>query len=77
MVGPDPTTSAEVSRIQASCSFFTANAARATTTMSTSSFFMAVTLGRTPHAVPLRPGCDHEGGAVPVAQRLMATTRQA
>jgi hypothetical protein len=45
--------------------------------MSTSSFFMAVTLGRTPHAVPLRPGCDHEGGAVPVAQRLMATTRQA
>lgn len=45
--------------------------------MSTSSFFMAVTLGRGPRPVPLRPGCTQDGGAVPVAQRLMATTRQA
>ena len=77
MVVSDPTINVEVSLIQASCSFFTANAARATTTMSTRSFFMDVTLGRTLRSVPLRLWCTQDGGAVPAGQRFTVITRQA
>ena len=77
MVVADPASNAEADLIQASCSFFTANAARATTTMSTRIFFMGCTLGRSLLSVPSRPGCSQEGGDVPAGQRFTETTRQA